>query len=59
MRESSIACLIEAHLALGNRSDAVKEFRRYRAVLLDEVGVEPGSDLASLVGEAISTGAPG
>ena len=43
---------IRAHLARGHRSDAMREFRRYREILRDELEAEPSSDLALLLREA-------
>jgi len=49
LRESARAAVIRVHLAEGNQSDAVKEFERYRAVLRDELGLEPTPRLGELV----------
>lgn len=50
LRESSHVALIRVHLAEDNRSEAVREFERYRALLLDELGLEPSGRLRELVG---------
>jgi DNA-binding SARP family transcriptional activator len=41
LRESARAALIQAHLAHGNQSEAVREFARYRALLDTELGLAP------------------
>ena len=40
------------HLAEGNRAEALREFRRYRALVQRELGVEPSDELYELVGVA-------
>jgi DNA-binding SARP family transcriptional activator len=52
LRESANAAVIRVHLAEGNRADALREFRRYRALLQRELGVEPTPTLFELVGVA-------
>jgi len=52
LRESAIAALIRVHLSEGNQADALCEFRRYRALLQRELGVEPTTNLFELVGVA-------
>jgi DNA-binding SARP family transcriptional activator len=49
LRESPRAALISVHLAEGNRSEAVREFTRYRDMLVEELGVEPTPRLRSLI----------
>jgi DNA-binding SARP family transcriptional activator len=51
LRESSRAAVIRVHLAEGNQSDALKEFARYRAMLQDELGLDPTSNLQGLVAD--------
>jgi len=50
LRESATAALIRVHLVEGNQADALREFRRYRALLQRELGVEPTTNLFELVG---------
>jgi DNA-binding SARP family transcriptional activator len=50
LRESATAALIRVHLVEGNQADALCEFRRYRALLQRELGVEPTTNLFELVG---------
>jgi SARP family transcriptional regulator, regulator of embCAB operon len=49
LRESGHAALIQVHLAEGNQSEAVREFKRYRALLHAELGLEPTPRLRQLV----------
>jgi len=49
LRESARAALIQVHLAEGNQSEAVHQFRRYRALLHAELGLEPTVRLRRLI----------
>jgi DNA-binding SARP family transcriptional activator len=49
LRESAHRVLIRAHLAEGNRWEALRQYHRCRRLLLDELGVEPEADLGELV----------
>lgn len=49
LRESARATLIQVHLAEGNKSEVVREYRRYRSLLRAELGLEPSSHLRHLV----------
>lgn len=49
LRESAVAALIEAHLAEGNRFEAVRRFRTYQTMLWRELDTEPGAGVTSLV----------
>jgi DNA-binding SARP family transcriptional activator len=49
LRETAHRSLIQAHLREGNRSEAVAQFNRYRALLLKELGVEPSSSLRGML----------
>jgi DNA-binding SARP family transcriptional activator len=49
LRESARAALIQAHLAEGNQSEAVREFTRYRTLLDAELGLEPTHRLHELL----------
>jgi DNA-binding SARP family transcriptional activator len=49
LRESANRCLIELHLAEGNRSEALRHYRGYRRVLMDELGLEPSPAMELLV----------
>lgn len=49
LRETAHRVLIEAHLAEGNRSEAVRQFSQFTGLLRDELDVEPSSDLRRLL----------
>ncbi|MGW0880986.1 AfsR/SARP family transcriptional regulator [Streptomyces sp. NPDC002671] len=49
LRESSQSCLIRAHLAEGNPSEALRDFERYARRLRAELGLYPTMQLRSLV----------
>jgi DNA-binding SARP family transcriptional activator len=49
LRESAHRVLIRAHLAEGNRCEAIRQFDRYRSVLQRELGLEPSPEIAALV----------
>jgi DNA-binding SARP family transcriptional activator len=49
LRESSHRSLIRAHLAEGNVSEALREYRGYRQLLHDELGVTPSSEMEELL----------
>lgn len=49
LRESARAALIRVHLAEGNQSAALAEFRRYRSLLLQELGLAPTPRLSQLL----------
>jgi len=56
LRESAHRVLIAAHLAAGNRWEARRQFERCRALLLQELGLEPSEELAQLVRWTTATG---
>ena len=51
LRESAHRRLVEAHVAEGNRSEAIRHFEHYRELLADELGVEPSPGLRQLAYE--------
>lgn len=51
LHESAHAALIAAHVAEGNRVEAMRQFRTYSHLLADETGMTPSPRLAHLVGE--------
>jgi SARP family transcriptional regulator, regulator of embCAB operon len=53
LRESPRAALIRVHIAEGNPSEALREFSRYRDMLMVELGVEPTERLRSLVADIL------
>lgn len=52
LRESVHRLLIRAHLAEGNRSEAIRHYRTYRERLQAELGLEPSPQIADLVPSA-------
>ena len=48
LRESSYRALVEAHIADGNISEAIRQYRRYQETLMAELGVEPTSQMRAL-----------
>lgn len=57
MRESARGALIRAHLAEGNRSEAMREFDRYSRLLSAELGLEPTAALHRLLGLTVARSA--
>jgi DNA-binding SARP family transcriptional activator len=49
LRETAHRVLMEAHLAEGNVSEAVREYRNYRRLLATELGIAPSPVLSELV----------
>lgn len=49
LRESAQRMIVRAHLAMGNYSQAVMQFERYRDRLDDELGVRPSREFADLL----------
>jgi DNA-binding SARP family transcriptional activator len=49
LRESAHRALIGAHLAEGNRVEAIRQFRLYEALVLDGLGVEPSAAIRSML----------
>jgi SARP family transcriptional regulator, regulator of embCAB operon len=52
LRESARSVLIRAHIAEGNRSEAHREFERYRDLMHSSLGMEPTTRLRTLAGAA-------
>lgn len=48
LHESAHAALISAHVAEGNRTEAIRHFRAYSQLLDDELGLTPAPELADL-----------
>jgi DNA-binding SARP family transcriptional activator len=49
LRESAHRVLIKAHLAEGNPCEAIGQYRRYRRILHDELGLQPSRQLTDLM----------
>src|SRR5262249_4011428 len=48
-RESGHRALIRAHLREGNRSEALRQYRSYRKILDEELGIEPSVALSEML----------
>jgi DNA-binding SARP family transcriptional activator len=53
LRESARALTIRVHLAEGNQSEALREFTRFRALLREEIGLDPTPRLHDLVADLL------
>jgi DNA-binding SARP family transcriptional activator len=53
LRETAHRTLIETYLTEGNRSEALRQYRVYEAIMHDELGLEPSSLLSALVGTVV------
>lgn len=49
LRQSAVVALIEAHVAEGNRYEAVRRYEHYCDLLRAELGLEPPAELTALV----------
>jgi DNA-binding SARP family transcriptional activator len=49
MRESAHRALVKLHLAEGNRAEAVRQFKFYRQILQDELGLSPSPQIIELL----------
>lgn len=49
LRESAHRVLIQAHLDEGNRSEAIRQYRRFADLLHDELGIAPSPGLEELI----------
>jgi DNA-binding SARP family transcriptional activator len=50
LRESAHRALIRAHLAEGNRAEALRQFALYRRLMREDLGLDPSPEIAALVG---------
>ena len=50
LRESAHRALIKAHLAEGNVSEAIRQYRVYRELLRDQLSLDPSPAMEALVG---------
>lgn len=51
LRESAHRALIRIHLAEGNKAEALRQYRLYRRLLQEQLGLEPSSQIEELVRE--------
>ena len=49
LRESARRLLVRVHLAGGNVAEALREFRGYEAMLMEEIGLEPSAAMRELI----------
>jgi DNA-binding SARP family transcriptional activator len=49
LRESAHRLVVRIHLREGNHSEALAHYRRFRALLLDQLGLEPSAKMSELV----------
>jgi DNA-binding SARP family transcriptional activator len=49
LRESAHRAVIKAHLAYGNASEALREYRLFREIMRDKLGLEPSAGLRDLI----------
>jgi DNA-binding SARP family transcriptional activator len=49
LRESAHRALIKAHIAEGNLAEAGRQYKLYRRIVRDELGLEPSASLRSLM----------
>lgn len=54
LRESAQRALIKVYLAEGNVGDALVQYRTYRQLMRDELGLEPSSQMEDLVRDLLS-----
>ncbi|GAB2603597.1 AfsR/SARP family transcriptional regulator [Kribbella endophytica] len=54
LHETAHAALITAHLAEGNRTEAIRHFRTYARQLVDETGLTPSTRLTTLISSELS-----
>jgi DNA-binding SARP family transcriptional activator len=52
LRESAHRAVIKAHLAMGNRAEALRQYKRYAEVIRRELNLEPSPDLRRLAAGA-------
>jgi DNA-binding SARP family transcriptional activator len=58
LRETAQQVLVETHLAEGNLVEGRRAYRTYRALVLRELGVEPGARLTRLIESHENNGVP-
>jgi DNA-binding SARP family transcriptional activator len=50
LRESAHRALIKVHLSEGNSSEAVRQYRLYRKLALDKLGLDPSPEMQQIIG---------
>ena len=59
LRESAHRLLISAHLAEGNRAEALRQYRAYQRLLREELALDPSPQIQTLLGELLRSPAAG
>jgi DNA-binding SARP family transcriptional activator len=59
LRESARSVLIEAYMAQGNINDALRQYREYRRLLREELGLEPSERLQQIMSMRVGAVAAG
>jgi DNA-binding SARP family transcriptional activator len=59
LRESGHRALMKAYLAEGNPGEALRQYRGYRDLLREELGLAPSREMNELVGAISAQGEPG
>jgi DNA-binding SARP family transcriptional activator len=54
LRESAHRAVISAHLSYGNDAEALRQYRLFRTMLDDALGLEPSPVMAALVGRVLA-----
>ncbi len=50
LRETAHRVLIQTYLSEGNRPEALRQYHAYETIMRDELGLQPSSEIAALVG---------
>lgn len=58
-REASYRHLMRAHLAAGDRAEAIRTHQQLKVLLTDELGVDPSTETAALYLDILRTDVPG
>jgi DNA-binding SARP family transcriptional activator len=56
LRESAHLGLIEAHLAEGNRVEALRQFGTYRRLMREELGLPPSARMVAIIADVAAAG---
>ena len=54
LRESAHRMLITAHLAEGNRNEALRQYRWYEQILREDLNLKPSAQITALVGDLLA-----
>ena len=59
LRESAHRVIVSAHLAEGNRSEALRQYRTFERLLDEQLGVGPSDRMLTLIGSVRARGPAG